>query len=286
MMRVFQQKQFLTPLKNRVIAFFFAYRRLLSLSLAALSLSLSLALSSSICFADELEAQIADYDTRGDANIDQSTLDKAESLFFKAFTFYQEKKYEQAAAYFQKAYTLIPHRDLLFNVARSREQMNDQEGAVEWYRAYLATKPIDETTIIHRLKLLGGKTTAKMLPQDQKKIAKKRVEGPTSVIPWVTIGAGVILAGVGVWSGMSALDYAEDARDAKIISRYTTNKDEAESAALIADVSLGLGAIAIATGFYLWYRADQQRGTTLSTSTGVSVSLSPDHVQMGYQLTF
>ena len=285
-MRVFQQRLRLRSLRNRGSVSLFAYRRLFSLSLAILCLSLSLAISSSICSAEELEDQIADYDTRGDTNIDQSTLDKAESLFFKAFTFYQEKKYEQAAAYFQKAYTLIPHRDLLFNVARSREQMNDQEGAVEWYRAYLATQPIDETTIIHRLKLLGGKTTAKVLPQDEKKNAKKLVEGPTSIIPWVAIGAGAVLAGVGIWSGMSALDYAEDARDAKIIGRYNTNKDEAESAALIADVSLGLGAIAIVTGFYLWYRADQQRGTTLSTSTGVSVSVSPDHIQLGYQLTF
>jgi len=114
-----------------VIASLFAPRRLFSLSLVVFSLLLSSLTPSSTCFAEELEGQIADYDTRGDTNIDQSTLDKAESLFFKAFTFYQEKKYEQAAAYFQKAYSLIPHRDLLFNVARSREQMNDQEGAVE-----------------------------------------------------------------------------------------------------------------------------------------------------------
>lgn len=260
----------------------------LSLSLVTLllfSLSLELIDVQRVYAQEETEGQ-TDYDLRGDQVVDQATLDKAEALFFQAFTFYQNKKYERAAEFFQKAYSLVPHRGLLFNVARSREQMNDKEGAIEWYQSYLKTKPIDETSIIHRLKLLGVDTTISTSQTGGDTVKNQIKYKSINYIPWTVVGVGVILAGVGIWSGVSALDSAELAREAEVIAKYNKYKDQAEGEALLADVSFGLGAVAIATGLYLWYQDDQKKGTTIKQSSKLNVGLTSDGFQLGYTLSF
>ena len=222
--------------------------------------------------------------------IDQESLDKAERLFFKGLTLFYQKKYEEATQYFQKAYQLVPHRDLLFNVARSREHMGDQAGAIEWYQAYLATKPTDETTVIHRLKFLGVKTTpAQVNPQPKQFDEPSQSSGGIDeYIPWITLGTGVILAGLGTVYGLDALESAEQARNAQIISAYQTAKTDAEGKALIADVSLSLGAVALLSGLYLWYRLDQSNTLTPSVNKSGQVQMGFDQksVRLGYQLQF
>jgi tetratricopeptide (TPR) repeat protein len=89
-------------------------------------------------------------------NIDQKTLDQAETLFFKGLKAYQQKKYDQAAMDFQAAYLLVPNADLLYNIARCREQLKDIQGATNWYQSYLKSKPFDETAVLHHVKEMGG----------------------------------------------------------------------------------------------------------------------------------
>jgi tetratricopeptide (TPR) repeat protein len=95
-------------------------------------------------------------DIREIGALDQKTLDEAEATFFDGLGHYRAGRFEAAAQAFQKAHALTRHRDMLFNVARSRERMGDVPGAVEWYRAYLATQPADETAVIHKVRQLGA----------------------------------------------------------------------------------------------------------------------------------
>lgn len=213
--------------------------------------------------------------------LDQATLDKAEVLFFEGLSHYRGGRYEDAAVRFQEAYVLTRHRDLLFNIARSRERLGDREAAVQWYRAYLATKPADETAVIHRIRQLGGdptpkaivKPTAEKVPQQTEPEVVERGAGPW---PWVALGVGVVAAGLGTTFGVLALDDASAAREAERRSKAADLKDSAETNALIADISFGLSAAALGTAVVLWWLADNEATTDGSiqfgaTGTGAAV---------------
>ena len=234
------------------------------------------------------KGQEVDYNIKDD-NVSQQVIDQAEDLFFKAFVLFQKKEYERAAELFQSAYALIPYHDLLFNVARSRELMGDKAGAVEWYRAYLATKPVDETTIIHRLKILGGETTSMPLTQEQ--IAGPQVEtAPVSYWPWVSLTAGLAAGAAGVIYGLSAVDTAEQSRAAKLSADHERLKSQAESDALVADVSLAVSALAVGWTIYLWVSADHDEGATLdpagSAASGLSFGVTQERGEVFYRWRF
>ena len=236
-----------------------------------------------------------DYDIRDD-NLTIQEIDQAESLFFSGFVAYQQKQYERAAELFQQAYSIVPFHDLLYNVARSREQLGDKKGSIQWYRAYLATKPVDETTVIHRLKLLGGEPTPQVLSKESVEDATLKEFASVSLVPWITFGAGVVLAGVGTYYGLSALDEATAARDADTKSSWSVHKKAAESAALTADITYALGATALLAGVYLWLQQDQAQGTLINGKTEVKetssltpplqLAITPDGAHVGYRWSF
>ncbi len=219
--------------------------------------------------------------------LDQQTLDRAEADFFDGLADYRAESFEQAAVKFQQAYLLTRHRDLLFNVARSRERLGDREGAVEWYRAYLATRPADETAVIHRIKLLGGDPT----PAGPAVVAgtvgtepsgPKVIEQGAGVWPWVAVGVGVVAAGAGTVVGLQALDDASAARASDVRSEASDLKDSAESKALLADVAFGVSAAAVGAAVALWWWSDRQ-----ATAEGnVEIGLAPGSVRLGYGLRF
>ncbi len=206
-----------------------------------------------------LQTQAQESPLQETVTLTQESLDQAEILFFKALAHYQAKEFEAAALGFQRAYLLTRHRDLLFNIARSREQMADKEGAIEWYRAYLGTKPADTTAMIHRIKLLGGEPTpakAPILePSGGSEIILERGPGPW---PWLALGTGVAAAGLGTFFGLSALDAASKARGAERRPTAEDHKAESESAALNSNLSFGLSSLLLGSAVYLWWSADQE----------------------------
>lgn len=218
--------------------------------------------------------------------LDQATLDQAETLFFQALAHYRQARFEEAAVDFQKAFVLTNHRDLLFNIARSREKLGDGEGAIEWYRAYLATTPADETAVIHRIRQLGGEPVPKEV--DLRKVARKvgietplAVEPKTDPWPWVVAGVGLAAAGVGTWFGLDALDQASQARAAETRDDTLEFKDGAEQSALIADIAFATSAVAVGTAIFLWTRADHAQ-----QDARVEVGLAPGGGYLGYSLDF
>lgn len=195
-------------------------------------------------------------DKRGDVAIDQETLDKAENAFLEGLTAYRAKKFTQAATLFKSAHALVPYRDLLFNIARAYEALNNNDQAVKYYKLYLKTKPIDETQIIHRMRQLGVsqfKDSPQTSPDKRgsKDLSQSSSNFEVNILSWSVLGSGVALVGLGSYFGISALDSAKSAREAKATSLYNQSKDNAESEALIADVTLTLGIATIAGGIYL-----------------------------------
>ncbi len=221
-------------------------------------------------------------DKRGDISIDQETLDQAETAFFEGLSAYRAKKYTESAKLFKVAHKLVPYRDLLFNIARSYEELGDKKGAVQYYREYLATKPIDETQVIHRMRELGVSQfeVSNTQKDAQSQSSPSLLSGSSSQIDylsWGVIGSGVVLLGLGTYFGISALDQAEAARSATLQPNYNSAKQSAESDAITADISLSLGLIGVAGGIYLLLQSDhphQIKNHVTQESTAPSTSSS------------
>lgn len=243
-------------------------------------------------------------DLRGDVELSQETLDQAEDAFFSGFEAYRKKSYKKAADLFKKAHALVPNRDLLFNIARSFEQLGDQAQAISFYQKYLQTKPIDETQIIHRLRQFGvgeievaaPKQTPSSPLSPQDRYPKDEEKGSsTDWLSWAVLGGGVALIGTGSYFGLNALDEAEAARTASSSDAYGRHKSDAESAALIADITLILGAAAVAGGVFLWLTQDTSpeldakvesaqahKTEKISSTIRWNFNASPDHATIGF----
>ena len=205
-----------------------------------------------------------------------TALDRAEAVFFEGLAHFRANRHERAAMSFQEAFRLTGHTDMLFNVARSREELGDKEGAVAWYKAYLRTLPADETAIIHHIRRLGGEPTFEEEVKERRDKERREalyepriVTAESSVVPWVLVGAGAVMTGVGAFVGLEALDDAAQARIAEVRDDAATHRDEAISKAMFANVAIGVGGIAFSAAAYLWWRddADAAEGRVELTTT-------------------
>jgi len=191
------------------------------------------------------------------AALTDELLEKAEEPFFEGVSAYGKREYAQAAAKFKAAFDVIPHADLLFNIARCHEQLNNFSMAVRFYRKYLDTKPVDETAVIHRVR--GLKERMGPLGEDPPppidRMPPPVVDGQDDGVPWeyMAVGVGVISTALGAVMGLQALTHAGEAREA------SDNNDEdgfedakalAESSAAFADISYVLGAAS--AGLAIW----------------------------------
>ncbi len=195
---------------------------------------------------------------------------------------YGQGKYAEAVKKFEAAFALIPHSDLLFNIARCHEQLKDFESAIGFYEKYLQTKPVDETAVIHRIRVLkerlgplGDTPRVKTAdtpkePTAEEMMAEAPAFGDSAPIQWkyVAVGGGVVGAALGAWMGMEALTQAEKARDADERSEFDDAKASAESSAALADVSFLLSAAS--AGLAVWlFSADAVDDGMSSLSIGV-----------------
>lgn len=68
-------------------------------------------------------------------------------------TAFQEERFDEAAIYFQEAYNLDPHPNLMFNIARAHEEMGDYPAALRFYEQVLTFDPGErvETSVANRI---------------------------------------------------------------------------------------------------------------------------------------
>ena len=261
--------------------------RILGLILAAFFMTLSCSLLNpelvTVSYAESNGDEDVFDDKRGDVSINQETLDKAETAFFKGLAAYRAKKYEDAATHFKAAHQLVPYRDLLFNIARAHEELKQNDKAIKYYKQYLSTKPIDETQIIHRMRQLGvsqfetGLSSKKERSNLQLKadLIPKENQSQIDWLSWSVLGGGAALIGAGSYFGIAALNSAEKARNARVDNIYDQAKSDAESEALIADVTVTLGLAVAAGGLYLLF-TQPSASNNLNTAIYQSNSQSND----------
>ena len=217
--------------------------------------------------------------------------DRAAELAAEARTAFDAGDAEGAEVLLEEALLQVDDPALYYNLARTREYLEDWEGAASAYRAFVARRPDDPrvASVEERMRLLDERLAAdrEAAREEADERAARDAEpepepepepGPEPLAApvepelsgggpagwtWGLMGAGVAVLGAGVGFGLAANAREEDARDAETGAAGTDALDAARRNARIADIAFALGG-ALAIG-----------GVVAAIVTWGSVSLSP-----------
>lgn len=230
------------------------------------------------------------------AAADPSAADKrrAAELAAQSAEHYKRGELEVAVALLRQAYELYPQPNLLYNLGRSLEKLGDAKGAIDAYQQYLAdAKDVaDRGEIEQRIAALKAQLPAEPAkPPPPVPVAPPvtmapaaapmpidRVSRPesTSALPWVTLGAGIALAGTGGAFAYLASQRHDDAVNSPSAAAAESLQNRAQHDAIAANVLFAVGGAAAIAGI-VWEIHDRHRASR------VAVQLSPTGVMLSWQ---
>ena len=73
--------------------------------------------------------------------------EEARRHFKNGMQLLQEGQYEKGIAELKEAYAILPHANVLYNIARAYAESGDLESSVAYYRKYLAENPPDKEEV-------------------------------------------------------------------------------------------------------------------------------------------
>jgi hypothetical protein len=219
---------------------------------------------------------------------------------------YAERNYRAAIEKFVEAYAIDHDPNLLFNIARCYEKLGDLGAAIEKYEAFVAAPGADtegrikakESLVeLRHLKDQGGVSTAMSVSPAGASDASSESSGAESgrgvnIWPWLTLGTGVVVAGVGVTA------YALGAHDHSLVTDakgygdpsevYPMTRAEAQSyidsgntKKLVGGIALGAGGALVATGV-IWLVTGKSDAGAPAEAASFTLAPSSTGVVAGY----
>jgi tetratricopeptide (TPR) repeat protein len=184
---------------------------------------------------------------------------EARRAFEEGRTAFRAGDFETALARFEHAYKLDDAPVLLYNIARANEELGRLEPAIYHYELYLKRLPDaeDRADVERRVRVMrafGAKATASAEPPP-----------PVSLRPFAYTALGLGVAGL-VTGGVFAarLSAATDDYDAATTPRAKrAAEDDAESAAMWANVGFVAGGALVAAGVALWLLEPDDAGVAI-----------------------
>jgi len=224
---------------------------------------------------------------------------------------YADRNYRAAIEKFVEAYAIDHDPNLLFNLARCYEKLGDLPAAIEKYQAFVVAPGADtegrvkanvSLAELAQLRDQGRTKPGEGGPSDGKQSAT--VAGSTAdssnssygVLPWVTLGAGVLVAGVGgTLYALGVHDHVQVTNGSgygvpSIV--YPMTRAEAQSYVdsgttkkVIGGIGLGLGGALIATSVVLFITGKSESPGSAETGR-VTVAPSVNGFYAGYSGRF
>jgi hypothetical protein len=181
---------------------------------------------------------------------------------------------------FGEAYRLDPAPNLLFNMARAYEKMGNDSQAHVYYGRFLASPGISAPAEARARNLLvatmdrldaaaalAASAPPPFIPAPEASLGAASAPTMSYDIPgWTAIGTGVALVSVGVACAVFAFDSADAFHATDDAVEKASHQESAESFALAADVTFGLGGISAAVGTILLLVADEPSASASSRS--------------------
>ncbi|MGM0557628.1 MAG: tetratricopeptide repeat protein [Myxococcota bacterium] len=198
----------------------------------------------------------------------ESTARKVEKLASKGAKAYGEERYRDAIGYFEQAYDLQPVPNLLYNIGRCHEKLEEYEEAIEHYEEFAVAPEVGsearraalkraeslrEIADIDTSDTSGAETESDQTDPEPVTPKEERASSP---VPWIVTGAGVGALAVGGAFGLMASSSADEIQSG---ADFQTRKDaqtRAKTQALVADSLFVVGAVTTGVGIYLLLSAD------------------------------
>ena len=247
-------------------------------ALISTTLSLSLMLGSSVALAEPAGGEEVSAD-EAPPPVSEEEKSEAEKLSEEAIGKFQEKDFEGAAALFEKAYSIDPQPNYLFNIGRVYEEAGDLEKAVEFYGKFVKQPGVDldsRGVALERLKVLreileqtqepqqGEEPEEPTEPEEPEEVepveppppepvddgsAKKRKSMRGAGFGLLGVGAAAVIGGA-VTGGLAQGDN-NSASEAATPAESQDLLDSSRTKALVADVLFGVGGALVLTGVIL-----------------------------------
>lgn len=203
---------------------------------------------------------------------EMSTAQQVEQLSAEGAELFGEDDFEGAIDRFTEAYELEPVPNLLFNIARCYEELEDWESAEDYYDQFVRSPDVDSEArdlAMDRITAVREIREAELEEQRQKeeqlaaKEAKEaeeepivEIEEPNMTPAYASLGAGLGLLAGGAAFGLMARSNANSLSDSSL--SYDDRLDARSSArtqGVLADTFYVTGAAATAVGVYLFLSA-------------------------------
>lgn len=218
---------------------------------------------------------------------------------------YAERHYRAAIEKFVEAYAIDHDPNLLFNIARCYEKLGDLGAAIEKYEAFVAApgadtegriKAKESLAELRQLEQQGGVTPVENAGPGEAGAGSppSAAEGApgVNIWPWLTLGTGVVVTGVGVTVyALGAHDHSlvTDAKgygDPSVV--YPMTRAEAQSyidsgntKKLVGGIALGVGGALVVTGV-VWLVTGKRDAGASAQAASFTLAPSRDGVLAGY----
>ena len=191
------------------------------------------------------------------AGAGETDVELAKKYYKLGAELYKRGDYQRALSQFEESYRLSKRPELLYNMGRCREGMNQPRLAMAHYNEYLKSNPRNAkevrtqvTRLDQKIKKKQAAAKAKNQPAPQEPGSAKRTAG------WVLVGvgaAGLVAGGVLGGLAMSKQGTVEDAYNNMEMTypELQAEMDAGEGLELGAIISLAVGGAAAAAGAVL-----------------------------------
>ena len=213
--------------------------------------------------------------------------------YLKGLDHFKKKKYQKALLLFMKVYRIQPNPNLVYNMARSFEELEQYDDAANYYEEYLKIHPKanDRDSILLSIKTLRAlgkskkptpvsttpvpnQTTAQKQSQQSNWWQSKRSWG------WVAIGLSSLLVVGGVVYGMEASHINETMEQANNVQVWQQKLNERSDASRVADIFYVTASLSLGTALYLLL-SDSGVSSPASQNAKKTVQSSTWDVQVG-----
>lgn len=184
------------------------------------------------------------------ASAQQSDQDRARAHFQTGTSYYDQGRYQDAAAQFREAFQLSGRSHILLNVSRCLELAADFGPAAAALEEYLAAEPNapDRRTLEVRIAQLRARA-----PEDQSSSAGPTGGGADLTAPAVFLGIGTALLLGGVATGIATMSIQSSLEsscgaDRICAAELRGDVDTGRALAITTDVLLGAGVAALGLG--------------------------------------
>lgn len=212
---------------------------------------------------------------------------KVEALSSQGAQKYRNQDFAGAVELFLQAYELEPVPNLLYNIAKCYERMDDWDNAIAFYERFVVAPDVESEARQHALEQVQtlrarvqqerggepGDDSAPVTPPDGDAVATPTpAAAPNRTAAYITLGAGaVLLAGGGTFGWLASMS-EQDFRNATTPDARLEARDSGKTQALVADGLFVAGALTMLVGTYLFITASP---TASPATTAGAASVSP-----------